>query len=158
MNAVHTMVVFTDYECKACRDLDESIRQVLEAHPHKLAVVIRHNPLRSIHPVAELAANAAACAARLGSFAAYHRVLFEVQDSLRAMEWGRWAARAGIADTSALVDCVSERGGRMDVVTDINLAKVIDLRRSPSVLLDGAILGSQPSAHQIEAELLRDPR
>lgn len=60
-----TLVLFNDYQCPACRDLDARLDTLL--HEGLVRVYYRHFPLSS-HPHAKTAAIAAECAGRQGAF------------------------------------------------------------------------------------------
>lgn len=148
-DAKHTVVVFTDYQCAVCRDYDLMLHDLLTSYPADVKVVVRQNPLRAIHPFADLAANAAVCGDAQAGFAAVHRSLFARQDLLAAQAWGALGHEAGIADTVSFVQCARERRSENVVAEDVRLANALRLRRSPSVILDGELLGSTPNLGQI---------
>ncbi len=148
-DAPHTLVVFTDYECKRCRDYDLLLRDLLTRYPAQLRIVIHHDPLRAIHSGADMAAVAAECAAAMGEFPRYHAVLFSKGDSLSNPHWGRWALEASIRDTTELVSCVADRKSHLAVTKDIVFAQRLELTHSPSVMLDGVLMGSLPTEDDI---------
>lgn len=147
--APHTLVVFTDYQCAVCRDYDLMLQDLVAAYPEEVRVVVRHNPLRAIHQYADAAANAAACGYAFGKFEELHRALFGTQDQLGVISWSHIASVGGITDTTAFADCITSRQYARDVAEDVRLADALRLRRSPSVILDGQLLGSTPNLEQI---------
>jgi protein-disulfide isomerase len=151
--AKHIVVVFSDYQCPACRDYDQVLDSLVSAHPSEVRIIFRNYPLRTIHPDAEVAANAAECAAEVGAFRRFHQLLFAEQDSLKAARWGRWSAQAGIRDTARFVQCVRERRLSARITNDLALAEHLRLHRTPSVLFDGALYGSKPDYQKLEAGL-----
>lgn len=60
--AAVTLVEFSDFECPFCRRLAEFERGLPNAERAQLRIVFKFFPLASIHPWAETAARAAACA------------------------------------------------------------------------------------------------
>ena len=59
-NAKVTLVEYSDFQCPACRAFEDIVKQVQESYSGEdLKIVYRHFPLRSIHPNADLAAQAA---------------------------------------------------------------------------------------------------
>lgn len=145
----HTLVVFTDYQCAVCRDYDLMLQDLVAAYPEEVRIVVRHNPLRAIHQYADAAANAASCGHALGKFEEVHRALFDAQEQLGIVGWSQVASASGIADTVAFENCVTSRQYARTVAEDVRLADALRLRRSPSVLLDGQLLGSTPNLEQI---------
>jgi len=73
------LVEYSDFQCPACSAMYPIVKQLAEAFPEDLAVVYRSYPLRSIHPNAQLSAQAAEAAARQASFWEMHDVLFNTQ-------------------------------------------------------------------------------
>lgn len=74
-----TLIEYSDFQCPACGSYFPIVKQLLEEFDGKLRVVYRHFPLRSIHPNAQLAAQAAEAAGAQGAFWEMHDMLFERQ-------------------------------------------------------------------------------
>jgi protein-disulfide isomerase len=125
------------------------LQDLLAAYPEEVRIVVRHNPLRAIHQYADAAANAASCGHALGKFEEVHRALFDAQEQLGSVSWSWIANASGIADTVAFENCVTSRQYARTVAEDVRLADALRLRRSPSVILDGELLGSTPNLEQI---------
>lgn len=81
-----TIVEFSDFQCLACRAIQPLLEQVLTAYPDQVRLVYRHFPLHSIHPNAQLAAQAAEVAGEAGQFWAYHDLLFSHQEEWSQLE------------------------------------------------------------------------
>ena len=103
------VVVFSDYQCPACRKLAEDLKDVREEFGDQVAVVNRHFPLAS-HPAAIPAARASECAARQGAFEAMHGALVAGQSRIGDAPWGRFAQEAGVRDLPAFDACMAETG------------------------------------------------
>jgi protein-disulfide isomerase len=56
-----TLVEYVDLECPHCREVNPVIRELRERLGDRLRYVYRHFPLKSSHPHAQLAAEAAEC-------------------------------------------------------------------------------------------------
>jgi protein-disulfide isomerase len=69
-------IVYGDYECPFCAQLELRLRSV------PLRLVFRHFPVRASHPRAQAAAHAAEAAAAQGAFWAMHDSLFDDQGRL----------------------------------------------------------------------------
>ncbi|HLX70467.1 MAG TPA: DsbA family protein [Verrucomicrobiae bacterium] len=80
-NAAMTLVEYGDYECPACGQAYQAIKEVQRALNGRLRFVFRNFPL-SMHPHAEEAAEAAEAAAAQGKFWEMHDALFENQEAL----------------------------------------------------------------------------
>lgn len=75
------LVEYSDFECPYCIRAYPTVKQLLNEYKDKIKLVYKHFPLSSIHPNAQKAAEAAACAASQGKFWEYHDKLFESANS-----------------------------------------------------------------------------
>lgn len=133
-----TVIVFSDYQCGACRRLDDALVELLARHPDDLAISWRQWPL-DIHPRARAAAAAAICASREGVFAMIHRMLFDsaaVRDDSRLAQT---AARAGVRDRGAFVACLADRSVRDTINADIAAAKHLSAEATPTIIVGRAM-------------------
>jgi len=71
------LVEYGDYECPYCRLVYHNIQQLQEFLGDRLCYAYRHFPLRTVHPHAQLAAEAAEAAAAQDKFWEMHDALFE---------------------------------------------------------------------------------
>ena len=78
-NATVTFEEFSDFQCPACQATSASIKAFRDTAPPSVQVAYRNYPLRTIHPFAQRAAEAAHCAKLQNRFWAYHDVLFDSQ-------------------------------------------------------------------------------
>ena len=72
------IVEFSDFECPACRQAADYVRQLMTAYPGKIHFTFKHFPLKS-HRWSPIAHAAVECAARLDSFWEYHDMLYAYQ-------------------------------------------------------------------------------
>src|SRR5688572_13907540 len=70
-----TIVEFSDFECRFCRDVQPTLKQVLESYSKDVRLVFKHLPLEG-HRNALPAARAAYCAAEQDRFWQFHDALF----------------------------------------------------------------------------------
>lgn len=75
---------FSDFQCPSCKAAAPQVTSIVESYSERLAVEYKHFPLRSIHPNAQLAAQASEAAANQGMFWEMHDLLFEKQS-----EWSQ---------------------------------------------------------------------
>ncbi len=75
------VVEFGDFECPACAQSAPAVKQILANYSNNpdVAFVYKHYPLNSIHPNAQIAAEAAEAAGEQGKFWEMHDILFERQ-------------------------------------------------------------------------------
>lgn len=130
-----TVVVFSDYQCPACRRLDDRLTVAHARYPNEVAVVWRHMPLEG-HSAARSAALAAVCAANVGQFALMHSLLFMLADSLGTREWTNLAARAGVGDTTAFRTCMASPAAAATLDSDLAAARELGALATPTFLIN----------------------
>jgi protein-disulfide isomerase len=91
-----TLVEYGDYECSYCGQAHHVVKQLRQLLGRQLCFVFRHFPLTTVHPHAELAAEAAEAAGAQGKFWEIHDVLFEHQHALAPDDLVRYAAALGL--------------------------------------------------------------
>jgi NhaA family Na+:H+ antiporter len=91
-----TLVEYGDYECPHCRQVHPIISELRVRFGDRLRYVFRHFPITSMHPHAQLAAEAAEAAASQGRFWEMHDLLFEHQGALNHEELIRYATVLGL--------------------------------------------------------------
>ena len=72
-------VEYGDYECPHCGQAHHVVKQLRQLMGHRMSFAFRHFPLTTIHPHAQLAAEAAEAAGMQGKFWEMHYILFEHQ-------------------------------------------------------------------------------
>jgi hypothetical protein len=115
-----TIVEFSDFQCPYCQRQEDALHQILADFQGRVRLVFRDFPL-DIHPDAQKAAQAAACADDQGKFWAMHDKLFENQAALTVDKLKGYAREAGLdgkrfdacldgGETKARVDKSREEG------------------------------------------------
>jgi protein-disulfide isomerase len=79
-----SLVKYSDFQCPACAQAYPVVQGLVEDLGDQFKFEYRHFPLRSIHPNAQLAAQAAEAAGVQGKFWEMHDLLFE-----RQQDWSR---------------------------------------------------------------------
>lgn len=135
VNAPVTMVVFTDFQCPACRKAHPIIDETAKSYGNKVRLVIRNFPLER-HPNARKAAEAAAAAFAQGKFFEYVELLFRNQEALDVPSLKKYATQAGL--NRVRFDAELTRG---QYATEINRDVKDGLRygvsSTPSVFING---------------------
>ncbi|MFN2355706.1 MAG: thioredoxin domain-containing protein, partial [Desulfopila sp.] len=75
VDAPVTMVLFTDFECPYCGELEPLLKQVVQRNPENVKLVFKNMPLQ-FHKFADPAARAALAAGKQGKFWEFHDALF----------------------------------------------------------------------------------
>lgn len=138
-DAAATLVVFSDYQCPACRMFSHVLDSLNAAFPDDLRIVWRHMPLAALHPFAREAAVASECAAQQGRFDEYGRALFKQQSQIGAKSWTLFAVDAGVKDTAALGRCVANAETAATVVADSVASDHLEVRATPTLLLNNTM-------------------
>jgi protein-disulfide isomerase len=94
-----TMVEYGDFECPHCGEAHYVVNSLIERVGPRMRFVYRHFPLATVHPHAEMAAEAAEAAASQGKFWQMHATLFEHQDALDAESLAEYAAEIGLDES-----------------------------------------------------------
>ncbi len=158
--AVVTIVEFSDFQCPACKQTSPLLKQVLAAYPENTRLVYRHMPLVSIHPFAQLAAQASEAAADEGKFWEYHDLLFD-----RQQEWSRldslekagdifvtYAEELGIDSGSFRAKMGSEEI-KQRVTTDLAEGVQLGVNATPTLFVDNTPVSAQNLVQTVETRL-----
>lgn len=155
----HTVVVFSDFECPMCKRFEQlSLTAARKRFGDELAVVYRHWPL-TYHAGARTSAIAAECARTQDAFSSMAAELFEAQPTLsHRKEFWTLAANAGVRDSTAFADCLESPGPLQVLARDSALRALLprEPTGTPTILVDGIMLGRVPSPEQL-VELLGRP-
>ena len=146
------IVEFTDYQCPFCS------RHFLQTYPQikadyvdtgKVRYVFMDFPLSSIHPQAQVAAEAARCAGAQGAYLTMHDMLFA-----RQQEWGGRGDAAEIfsgyvgelgLDTAAFDECLQSGQQADAVLADLERGVALGVNGTPAFFLNGNFIsGAQP--------------
>ncbi len=96
LDAPVIFVEYGDYECPHCLQAHSIIQELQERLGDRICVVYRHFPIRSSHPRAQHAAEAAEAAGAQGKFWEMHDLLFENQGSLSDENLVDYARQVGL--------------------------------------------------------------
>ena len=143
-HAAVTIVEFSDFQCPACQQAFEDLRDLVRTRDD-VRVVFRHFPLdrkcndrvaRSVHPVACLAACAAECAGDQGEFWTYHDRLFTDQSTLDRDSLFRHARELGL-DLAVFRDCIDAPATLDRIREDVRRANTLDVGSTPTIFING---------------------
>ena len=136
-----TIVHFSDFTCRYCKTQAPVLSDIRSLFSGQVSVVYRHLPSRA-NDVGRRAAIAAECAARLGSFEAFHDLLFQHLDSLGTRSWISLAHEAGIPDNAAFGTCLRDPIVGAIVDRDVAAADQLGAIVTPTLLInDLKVLG-----------------
>jgi len=129
------LVVYGDFECPYTAAATREIDRLLESGA-AIEVVFRYFPLRSIHPHAQAAAEAAEAAASQDRFWEMHDLLFRNQLRLEPTDLRRYAERLGLDLGRFDVDLASN-AIRARVERDVETGLESGVDGTPSLFIDG---------------------
>lgn len=133
---VVTIVEFSDFECRFCRDVQPVLRRLLESYGKDVRIVFKHLPLEG-HRNSLPAARAAYCAAEQDRFWQFHDALFAA-GSLSAGVFEQIAVELGLG-AARFKACVSSEQSRAAIVKDIETARTLRIDSTPAFLVNGKL-------------------
>jgi protein-disulfide isomerase len=144
------LIEFADYECPFCASFHKTLESVRQRYPTQIAITYVHYPIQG-HRFAEPAARVAECAGEQGKFEAMHARLYEWQDQFGLKPWSEFATAAEVADVAAFDSCVKRTEPLARVVEGRKLAEQLDVRGTPTVIVNGWQLRRPPDATELDA-------
>lgn len=132
-----TIVEFSDFECRFCRDVQPALKQVVESYSKEVKLVFKHLPLEG-HRHALSAARAAYCAAEQDRFWQFHDSLFAA-GSLSPGIFEQIAEELGLG-LARFRQCLNSEQSRAAVIKDIETARKFRIDSTPSFLVNGKLL------------------
>jgi predicted DsbA family dithiol-disulfide isomerase len=131
-----TIVEFSDFECRFCRDVQPALKEVLESYAKDVRLVFKHLPLEG-HRNAVPAARAAYCAGEQDRFWQFHDALFATE-SLSPGVFDRIASELGLG-LERFKECLRSEHSRAAVIKDIETARNFRIDSTPSFLVNGKL-------------------
>lgn len=146
-----TVLVFSDFECPACRAFHlNAAKPILRQFGAKVRYVHRHYPL-GYHRFSRSAAVAAECAANQGRFEQFADMVFAAQDSIGLVLFSQFAERAGVTDLPGFSECIEGETASTVVEQDLAIARQLQLPGTPSVAINGSLLGVVPDSVALDS-------
>lgn len=143
-NAPVKIVKFEDFECPFCKTVQPTISELLKKYAGRVRVVHKDLPLEEIHPQAQLAAQAARCAADQGKFWQYHDMLYSHAPKLGPAELKGYAKEVGI-ETTSFAQCLASGKHKGAVQQDLAEGAKLGLTGTPAFFINGReLIGAQP--------------
>jgi len=153
-----TLVVFSDFQCPACKTLEDAYLIGARAtYADQINLVYRHFPLDSIHPYARLAAWASEAAKDEGKFWEYHDLLFENQ-----AVWSSLTSKDAVRDAfiEYAVELEIDKDNFMEkmesdeikkrVNADVADANALQVNSTPTIYLNNKKTAPQDLSKQVE--------
>ena len=135
--AAVTIVEFSDFECPFCRDVQTTLKQVLQNYGNDVRLVFKHMPLEG-HRNSLPAARAAYCAGEQNRFWQYHDALFAARN-LTPGVFDEIALSLGLG-VEKFQACRSSEHSRAAVVKDMEAARLFRIDSTPSFVVNGKLI------------------
>ncbi len=143
------IVEFADYQCPACRSLQQPLARVLAEYAGRVRLVFKDRPLR-IHPLARPAHEAARCAGAKDRYWAYHDLLFQEQPAFTRADLLLYAADVGL-DGAEFARCLDERRHADAVEADVRQAIALGISATPTLLVGSRTIVGVPTVEELRA-------
>ncbi len=137
------MVEFADFQCPHCKEAQANMEKLAADFP-TARIVFQNNPIASIHPQAETAADYGVCVAKLGgtnAFFQFASAVFDGQDGLATADGATLTlnsatTKAGL-DPAKVSTCAATSEVKAQVEASVKLAKDVDVNQVPMLVVDG---------------------
>lgn len=151
------VVLFSDFQCPYCRDLEGKLSAALRAMHGRVAVVRYDLPLRRVHAHAYQAAIAARCAARQGMAPSFDAALFQRDLDRPGLDFMRIASAAGVRDLPQFDACVQRPATAHGVDADMALAHRLGIEGVPALIVHGKLYAGTMDAQDLQSLLSDAP-
>jgi len=129
------IVVFSDYQCGYCLQLESVLKEVHGAFPVEVKIVFKNFPLKS-HPFAMKAALSALSAGRQGKFWEFHDLLFKSFDKLTDLRIADIARELDL-DPDLFKKMKNDPSVKNQLRKDIREGEKLGLNGVPAVFING---------------------
>jgi protein-disulfide isomerase len=144
VNAPITIVEFADFGCPFSRTSSFVMRSLATKYPNQFQYIYRDFPLIELHPLAQTASEAAACAHEQGKFWEYHDKIYQNQDSLEEASFEQFATQLNL-NVDRFRACFSAQTYTKQVQQDYQDGLAAGVRGTPTFFINGnRIPGSIP--------------
>ena len=141
-----TIVEFSDFQCPFCQKAEPILKDLLAKYNGQVKLAFLDFPMRSLHPQAQIAAEAARCAEQQGKFWQYHDVLFADQTKLDEAGLAQSARSLGL-DENSFQSCLKSGKFKAQIEHDVQEGTKAGVAGTPAFFIDGISLnGVQPEA------------
>lgn len=135
------LIEFFDYQCPYCKAAEPRIQKLLK-DDRNVRLIVKEFPILS--PESRVAAKAALASVRQGKYAAYHQAIMNHKGTLTDADIFDIAKTVGL-DVDRLRRDMMAPEIADTIITNMNLARAIRVRETPTFIVGGHIL-TGPSA------------
>lgn len=134
-NAKVTITEYSDFQCPACKAAYFNVEALFEEFDGRINLEFKNFPLRTIHPYAQKAAEAAECANDFGKFWDYANLLYKNSPALSRSNLKNYARQLGL--NQSFDACLDSGAKKLIVDSEYSEAVSKSLRGTPSFFING---------------------
>ena len=143
-----TIVEFGDFQCPACGQEQQVIREIRQKYGDQICWVFRQFPIPPLHEFAEAAAVASECAADQGKFWEAVDKLYDNQADLSNDALRRYAAELGL-NTDRFNQCLNSQATLGRVRRDLDDAHALGVRGTPMFFVNQHAVEQPPTVKEL---------
>ena len=144
------IVMFGDFGCAYSREAATTIRSIAYQYADQVRFVYKDFPLTDLHPEAELAAEAGACANDQGRFWDMFDRLYQNQSDLSRSALIDYARALGL-DSGRFTSCLNSGVHAIDVSNDYQEGLTLGVYGTPTFFLNGEMVQGAIPADYLRA-------
>ena len=130
-----TLIVFGDWACEACRQLDEVTTRLIQKHPKKIKLIWKGLPVATFPVPSRWAHRYAYCAHQQQKFSSFKTLAFANQNNLTVETLDALAQEIPL-DAEELQECLNSPELSTYLTNNENLARLLNIQAVPTVFLD----------------------
>jgi protein-disulfide isomerase len=150
-----TIVEFSDFQCPYCKKAEAVLTGLLAKYKGKLKLAYRDFPLRTLHPQAQLAAEAGRCAGEQGKFWEYHDALLMDQSKLDETGLAKTAQALGLNEKS-FQTCLTGGKFKAQIEQDVQDGTKAGVTGTPGFFINGEFVNGVQSEAEFEKIIERE--
>ncbi len=151
-----TIVEFSDFQCPYCQRAEPTLKDLLAKYKGRVKLAFRDFPLQTLHPNAQIAAEAGRCAGEQGKFWEFHDAMYADQTKLNEPSLLETARSLGLNQES-FRSCLTGSKFKAQIEQDFQDGTRAGVSGTPGFFINGVFVnGAQPEADfekVIESEL-----
>lgn len=142
-----TIVEFSDFQCTFCKKAAATVKDLLAKYNGRVKLAYRDFPMRTLHPQAQLAAEAGRCAGEQGKFWEYHDAMFGADQPKLDVPGLTSIARSLGIDEKSFSSCVASGKFKARIEQDVQDGTRAGVSGTPGFFINGVFVnGAQPEA------------
>jgi len=130
-----TIVEFSDFECKFCRQQEEALKRIVVEYKDKVKLIWKDYPDSNPESASYRAAVAARCAQQQGMFWPYHDLLFKNTDIFNDEAFLKMAGSINL-DSLLFEKCLKQGRAEKLVLDNIKEANALDINGIPFIFVN----------------------